>query len=97
MLKSKGAILLHLSFHLFITKGWMLWKLSDKVGEAGYEEYLADLNSPIISYDPLMHLAYICDGTDGYVFNCETYSMGAGPANTVELDTLTELHMLWLP
>lgn len=80
-LMSKGAVLLKDAFHLFITSDGCLWKLSDKLERLGYEEYLGDLDSPIISYDPLTHLAYICDGTDGYVFNCDTHSLGKGPAN----------------
>lgn len=79
--KSKGAILLDLSFHLFITSDGCLWKLGDKLEKLGYAEFLSAMVSPVITYDGVNRLAYICDGTLGYVFNCETYSMGAGPAN----------------
>lgn len=80
-LKSKGAILLTQSFHLFITSDGCLWKMGEKLECLGYEEFLSPMSSPVISYDRINKLAYICNGTLGYVFNCETYSMGAGPVN----------------
>lgn len=78
---SKGAISCQLDFHLFITSDGCLWKLGDKLERLGYEEFLSPLVNPIISYDIVNRLAYICDGTLGYIFNCESPSMGKGPAN----------------
>ena len=80
-LKAKGAVSCQLNFHLFITSDGCLWKLSDKLEKLGYEEFLSTLPSPVISYDVVNKLAYICNGTSGYVFNCEVNSMGKGPAN----------------
>lgn len=79
--KSKGAISCQLNFHLFITSDGCLWKLSDKLEKLGYEEFLSTLANPVISYDSVNKLAYICNGTSGYIFNCEVNSLGKGPAN----------------
>lgn len=80
-IKSKGSVLCQSTFHLFITSDGCLWKLSDKLEKLGYEEFLSTLSNPTISYDIVHKLAYICDGTSGYIFNCEVNSMGKGPAN----------------
>ena len=80
-LKSKGAILLTQFFHLFITSDGCLWKMEEKLERLGYVEFLSSMSNPVISYDRINKLAYICNGTLGYVLNCETYSMGAGPVN----------------
>ena len=80
-IKSKGAVLCQSTFHLFITSDGCLWKLSDKLERLGYEEFFSNLTNPIISYDIINRLAYICNGTTGYIFNCEVSSLGKGPAN----------------
>lgn len=78
---SKGAVLITEAFHLFITHDGCLWKLDDKLIKLGYEEYLSTMSSPVISYDEINDLAYICDGTLGFVFNCGEPSLGQGPVN----------------
>ena len=78
---SKGAVLITDTFHLFITSDGCLWRLDTQLHKLGYEEYLDLLSNPVISYDILNDLAYICDGTIGYVYNCKDQSLGQGPIN----------------
>lgn len=80
-IKSKGAVLGTDEFHIFITSDGCLWKLTDKLEQLGYDEYLSAMTSPIISYDRINKLAFICDGTRGYVYSLDSASMGTCPVN----------------
>lgn len=46
-----------------------------------YSEYLSDMDNPVLSWDSLNRLLYICDGTSGYVYSQDSSSLGSGPAN----------------
>ena len=46
-----------------------------------YSEYLSDMDNPVLSWDSLNSLLYICDGTSGYVYSQDSSSLGSGPAN----------------
>lgn len=72
-------------FHLFIDSTGCLWKLQDTFHKFGYEEFLSVLTNPIISYDRLSKLAYICDGTIGFVFSVEDASLSKGPNNVTSI------------
>lgn len=78
---SKGAILITEHFHLIIDSSGCLWKMSEGMQRLGYEEYLSALVNPVISYDIVSDLAFICDGTLGFTFHCVQHSMGEGPVN----------------
>ena len=47
----------------------------------GYSEFLSSMNSPILSWDMLNNLLYICDGVSGYIYSPDSKSLGVGPAN----------------
>lgn len=49
--------------------------------ELDYSEYLSNMTNPILSWDALNKLLYICDGTSGYVYSQDSNSLGSGPAN----------------
>ena len=78
---SKGAVLIQPSFHLAIDKAGCLWRFSDKVEKLGYEEFFSLMVSPVMHYDEVQDLVYICDEVRGYVFNSEENSLGEGPIN----------------
>lgn len=80
-IKSKGSVLITQSFHLAIDRSGCLWRFSDKVEKLGYEEFLSVMTNPVMHFDEVNKLAYICDGTRGYVFNSEDNSLGGGPVN----------------
>jgi len=80
-IKSKGSVLLLPSYHLAIDKTGCLWRIGEKIERLGYEEYLNLLTNPILHYDEVEDLVYICDGIRGYVFNSDENSLGEGPIN----------------
>lgn len=49
--------------------------------ELDYSEYLSNMTNPILSWDALNKLLYICDGTSGYIYSQDSNSLGSGPAN----------------
>jgi len=69
------------NMHLFVDKKGCLIMLTDKYTPLGYEEFFLPMTSPVLSYDPSEKMAYICDGTVGYVYSVEEQSLGSGPAN----------------
>lgn len=66
--------------HYFIDSFSRLWKWGEGPQLLDYREWLATLTNPILAFDPNTRLLYICDGTNGYVYNVDTGSMGKGPA-----------------
>ena len=47
----------------------------------GYAEYLSTMVNPVLSWDTLNKLLYICDGTSGYIYSAADKSLGSGPNN----------------
>lgn len=47
----------------------------------GYAEFLSSMIDPILSWDSLNNLLYICDGVLGYVYSSNDKSLGSGPVN----------------
>lgn len=80
-IKSKQAVINTGDAHYFIDQKSQLWKLKDSLERLDYSEYLIGLTNPVMSYDVLNALIYICDGTTGYVFNPRTNSFARGPVN----------------
>ena len=75
-IKSKGAVLTTLHFHIFITSDGTLWRFGETLEQLGYDEFLSGVSNPIISYDSVNDLVYICNGTLGYVYNHSNRSLG---------------------
>ena len=75
-IKSKGAVLTTLHFHIFITSDGTLWRFGETLEQLGYDEFLSVVSNPIISYDSINDLIYICNGTLGYVYNYANRSLG---------------------
>jgi hypothetical protein len=67
--------------HMFVDKRNRLCKVVDKIYILGYEEYLEEMTNPILLYDELNQLVFICDGTYGYIYSIEDESLGTGPIN----------------
>ena len=52
-----------------------------------YSEFFNTMINPILSWDKLNNLLYICDGISGYVYSSEDKSLGEGPINITGIDT----------
>lgn len=85
-LKSKQAVVDTGEAHFCVDSQGRLWKLSEQPPQLlDYREWLSTLTSPVLSYHPERRLLYLCDGTNGYVYNVDTGSMGKGPATVTGL------------
>lgn len=71
--------------HLFIDSKGCLCKVTNDVEEIGYEEFFNGMNNPVMLYDKLHRLVYICNGTYGYVYSIDDNSLGVGPVNITGL------------
>lgn len=81
-LKGKNAIAGDDSSHFFIDKIGQLWRLGESLEKLDYSEYLSEMNSNLVmSYDNLNQLVYICDGSNGYVYNPLVGSFGKAQSN----------------
>lgn len=80
-LKGRNAIVGDSITHFFISSLGDLYKFDTELQKLGYQEYLAPMNSPILSYDERTKIIYICDGNLGYVYATENGSFGIGPSN----------------
>jgi len=92
-LKGKQAVAGNESVHFFVDTKGQLFIFGEAVSKASlfeaasypekldYSEYLANMTNPVLSWDELNSLLYICDGTTGYVYNPRDKSLGKGPAN----------------
>ena len=80
-LKGKQAVAGDEVRHFFIDKEGKLWSLSESLEMLDYSEYLANLNSPVLSWDAKNKLLYICDGVLGFIYSLESKSLGKGPVN----------------
>jgi len=69
------------TIHWFIDVLGQLWEISDSVIKLDYSEFLLTLNNPVMTINEQDNLIYICDGTNGYVYNYITKSLGKGYAN----------------
>ena len=67
--------------HFFIDQKGRLGRIGDKFEFLGYEEFLKPMTDPIMLYDNLNRLLYICDGVLGYIYNAQYHSMGSGPVD----------------
>ena len=82
-LKGKQSIAGDDSIHFFIdTLGYLyIIKSGGGLEKLDYREYLSIMTKPVLSWDSLNDLLYICDGTYGYVYSPESKSLGQGPVN----------------
>jgi len=80
-LKGRNAIVGDSLSHFFINSLGDLYKFDTQLQRLGYQEYLAPMNSPVLSYDERTKIIYICDGNLGYVYATENGSFGIGPSN----------------
>ena len=67
--------------HFFIDDLGRLYQFSKEIEKLGYEEYLSQMTAPVLSYDHIAKLLYICDGSYGFVYSEEDKSLGSGPVN----------------
>lgn len=87
-LKSPNALATTKHVHFFITSKGELWKLSKEGTEKlGYDEFLAPMSNPILSFDELEQRLFISDGTNGYVYQD---GLGGGYAT---LTGITDSHV----
>ena len=67
--------------HLYIDAQGYLWEMTDEGPKNhDYQEFLSVMSTNLVmSYDERLDVAYICDGTYGYVFS--EWGLGQGPPN----------------
>ena len=81
-LKGKHAVAGDESKHFFVDNTGQLWKLSDGLNRLDYSEYLSKMNESIIlTYDNLLNVVYICDGSVGYIYDVVTGNLGTCSPN----------------
>jgi hypothetical protein len=82
-IRNIGAIAGTESIHFFIDTEDYLCSLDESSGiqRIGYQEYLCNMGTVVLSWDDANHLLYICDNATGYVYNFASSSLGKGPAN----------------
>ncbi len=76
---SEGSAVATEEGHFYINQKGQLCKIFNDLEILGYEEFLSLMSSPIMLYDNLDKLLYICDGTLGYVYSTQYNSLGQGP------------------
>lgn len=67
--------------HFFIDRLGYLYALETDLKRIGYEEFLSKLINPVLTYNSIEYLLYICDGNLGYIYNTREKSLGEGPVN----------------
>ena len=67
--------------HFFMDTLGCLYYFGESLEKLGYEEYLSRMTDPILSYDHVTKLLYLCDGTHGFVYSHNEKSLGEGPVN----------------
>lgn len=88
-LLAKNLVAGDLNDHYFIDAKGQLWNINSGSGLKllGYEEFLSPLNQdgkiPIMLYDDVFKLVYICNGVRGFIYN--SAGLGGGPINVVGL------------
>ena len=80
-LKGRDAVVGTEFIHYFINSIGQLYYFGERLEKLGYEEYLSKMVDPVLSYDQVNELLYICDGIYGYVYSYLERSMGEGPVN----------------
>ena len=76
-LKGKGAVTGDDKKHFFIDNLGQLWKIGENFNKLDYSEFLSSLASTLVMhYDALNDLVYICDSTQGFIFNPMINSLG---------------------
>jgi len=57
------------------------------IKDLDYSEYLSSLGAgTVLSYDPFDQLLYLCDGTNGFIYDPVAGSLGTGPVNVTGMD-----------
>ena len=69
------------TIHWFIDVLGQLWEVSDNITKLDYSEFLIGLSNPVMSINEQDNLIYICDGTNGYVYNYADKSLSKGYPN----------------
>lgn len=67
--------------HFFIDSLNCLWKIDDSLTKLDYSEFLGLMTDPLLTYDEVNDLLYICDKEFGYVFSPSSNGFGQGPVN----------------
>jgi hypothetical protein len=92
-LKGKHAVAGDDKIHFFIDAAGVLFSIGEIAMKSSlfessiiperldYSEYLSLMNNPVLSWDALNKLLYICDGLSGYVYSPDDKSLGSGPNN----------------
>lgn len=92
-IKGRQAVAGDHSIHFFIDKIGQLFSLGELTRKSslfeettypeklGYSEYLSVMTDPVLSWDSLNNLLYICDGAYGYIYSSKDKSLGKGPIN----------------
>ena len=75
-LLSNGAFCGNDNVNLFVDKNGTLFKITDKLESLDYSEFLSTLTGLVMSYDNVNDLAYMCNGTSGYVYSVKDGSLG---------------------
>ena len=98
-LKGKQAIAGNEAVHFFIDTDGQLFMFGETAAKASlfesasypqkldYSEYLSVMTNPVLSWDELNNLLYICDGTYGYVYSPQSKSLGKGPINVTGMSS----------
>jgi hypothetical protein len=85
-IKSERAVVDVEDAHLFVDKkGCLCQTTGNGIEEIGYEEFLYPMTSPVLTFDTLNKLVYICNGTYGYIYSIEDKSLCVGPVNITGL------------
>jgi hypothetical protein len=84
-LKNKGAFAGSDMRHFFVNTLGELFQLDETLTKLDYAEYLANMGTIILTYDPEKNLLYICDGSSGYVYSPTSKSMGECSENITGL------------
>lgn len=80
-LKGAQAVCGDESKQFFIDSGGKMWKIADSLELLDYSEFLGTFGADLVmTYDKLNNLVYICDNTNGYVYDVAMNSLGKGPA-----------------
>ncbi len=83
--------------HFFIDTLGYLYRFDSKLENLGYQEYLKDLNDPILTLDQSTGFLYICDNTLGFVYSTITNSFGSGPVSITGMGYQNSINYISAP
>ena len=69
------------TIHWFVDVLGQLWEISNSITKLDYSEFLSILINPVMSINEQDNLIYLCDGTNGYVYNYADKSLSKGYPN----------------